>query len=245
MKAARAKPIASAMPCWPSTLPRCCSSSRRRSRRATIWSKRSTCCSASSFSPILPPASSSAATGCAIWRIRSTWADIAAIVSFLAPLVGEAAGFLRILRTLAAAAQLSAACAAAPRTSPTSAPTRRSSSRSPISSVFLFVMTGVVYETQHGQQSGNRQLCRRALFHRHGADHHRLRRHHAAGHDGPADLGRHHDLRRHAVLRAGARGAAPQQGALSPARPAACCATSPTPCTARRAARLLNIPNED
>ncbi len=30
----------------------------------------------------------------------TAWADIAAIVSFLAPLVGEAAGFLRILRTL-------------------------------------------------------------------------------------------------------------------------------------------------
>ena len=30
----------------------------------------------------------------------STWADIVAIVSFLAPLVGEAGGFLRILRTL-------------------------------------------------------------------------------------------------------------------------------------------------
>ena len=29
-----------------------------------------------------------------------TWADIAAIVSFLAPLAGEAAGFLRVLRTL-------------------------------------------------------------------------------------------------------------------------------------------------
>jgi voltage-gated potassium channel len=30
----------------------------------------------------------------------ATWADLAAIVSFLAPLVGEGAGFLRILRTL-------------------------------------------------------------------------------------------------------------------------------------------------
>ena len=30
----------------------------------------------------------------------ATWADIAAIVSFLAPLVGEGVGFLRILRTL-------------------------------------------------------------------------------------------------------------------------------------------------
>src|SRR5262245_42836187 len=29
-----------------------------------------------------------------------TWTDVAAIVSFLAPLVGEAVGFLRILRTL-------------------------------------------------------------------------------------------------------------------------------------------------
>src|SRR6186713_1059033 len=28
----------------------------------------------------------------------ATWADIAAIISFLAPLVGEGAGFLRILR---------------------------------------------------------------------------------------------------------------------------------------------------
>src|ERR1700709_182080 len=30
----------------------------------------------------------------------STWTDIVAIVSFLAPLAGEAGGFLRILRTL-------------------------------------------------------------------------------------------------------------------------------------------------
>jgi voltage-gated potassium channel len=37
-----------------------------------------------------------------------TWADAIAIVSFLAPLVGEAGGFLRILRTLKAATQLPA-----------------------------------------------------------------------------------------------------------------------------------------
>lgn len=30
----------------------------------------------------------------------TTWADIAALVSFLAPIVGEGAGFLRIMRTL-------------------------------------------------------------------------------------------------------------------------------------------------
>jgi voltage-gated potassium channel len=79
-----------------------------------------------------------------------TWADIAAIISFLAPLIGEPAGFLRILRTLRflrsyqllnrlrqdfqyfrahedviiAIANLA---------------------------VFLFVMTGFVYETQHAR----------------------------------------------------------------------------------------------
>ena len=32
--------------------------------------------------------------------LPSTWADVAAILSFLAPLVGEGVGFLRILRTV-------------------------------------------------------------------------------------------------------------------------------------------------
>ena len=43
----------------------------------------------------------------------STWTDLIAIVSFLAPLAGEAGGYLRILRNLAAAPRVSGADAAA------------------------------------------------------------------------------------------------------------------------------------
>jgi voltage-gated potassium channel len=77
----------------------------------------------------------------------STWADIVAIVSFLAPIVGEAGGFLRILRTL--------------RLLNTYQITARLRADSPIFRrheeviraaihlcIFLFVMSGVVYETQ-------------------------------------------------------------------------------------------------
>ena len=141
------------------------------------------------------------------------WADIAAIVSFLAPLVGEAAGFLRILRTL----RLLRSYQLLMRLR-RDIPYFRDNEEVIIAVanfvVFLFVMTGFVYETQHASNPAHRELCGRALFHRHRADHDRLRRHHAAGHHRPADLGRHHDLRRDAVLRAGARGAAPEQGAL-------------------------------
>lgn len=77
----------------------------------------------------------------------ATWADLAAIVSFLAPLVGEAAGFLRVLRTvrLLHTYQLLA------RLRADSAWFRR---REEVVlavvhlSVFIFVMTGIVYETQ-------------------------------------------------------------------------------------------------
>ena len=77
-----------------------------------------------------------------------TWADIAAIVSFLAPLVGEAAGFLRILRTLRLlrSYQLLARLRR-------DIPYFRAHEEIIIAVanfvVFLFVMTGVVYETQH------------------------------------------------------------------------------------------------
>jgi voltage-gated potassium channel len=79
----------------------------------------------------------------------ATWADIAAIVSFLAPMVGEAAGFLRILRTVRLL-----------HTYQLLARLRRDSSwfrryeevvlAVVHLSVFIFVMTGIVYETQHG-----------------------------------------------------------------------------------------------
>lgn len=77
----------------------------------------------------------------------STWADFVAIISFLAPLVGEGAGFLRILRTLRLL-----------RTYPVLArlradiPSFREHEETVIATanlaVFIFVMTGIVYETQ-------------------------------------------------------------------------------------------------
>jgi voltage-gated potassium channel len=78
----------------------------------------------------------------------STWADVAAIVSFLAPLAGEAVGFLRILRTVRLLrtyhllAQLRA-----------DLPYFRSHEEVTIAvvnlAVFVFITTGIVYETQH------------------------------------------------------------------------------------------------
>lgn len=77
-----------------------------------------------------------------------TWADLVSIISFLAPLVGEPGGFLRILRTLRLL-----------RSYPLLTRLRRDF---PVFkaheelilaianfAVFLFVITGFVYETQH------------------------------------------------------------------------------------------------
>jgi voltage-gated potassium channel len=76
-----------------------------------------------------------------------TWADIASIVSFLAPLVGEAAGFLRILRTL----RLLRSYQLLMRLR-IDFPYFRAHEEVIIAvanlAVFLFVMTGFVYETQ-------------------------------------------------------------------------------------------------
>nr|WP_034491475.1 potassium channel family protein [Afifella pfennigii] len=78
----------------------------------------------------------------------STWADIIAIVSFLVPIVGEGAGFLRILRTL----RLLRTYQLMERLRADSRFFRRN--EEPIIAivnlgVFLFIMTGLVYETQH------------------------------------------------------------------------------------------------
>jgi voltage-gated potassium channel len=77
-----------------------------------------------------------------------TWADIAAIVSFLAALVGQAFGFLRIVRTLRLL-----------RSYHVLAQLRRDVAYFRINEeiiiavvnlfVFLFVMTAIVYQTQH------------------------------------------------------------------------------------------------
>ena len=78
----------------------------------------------------------------------STWADIAAIVSFLAPIVGEGAGFLRILRTLRLLrsyrllAQLRADSRYFRRYEEVIFAVVNLT-------VFIYVMTAVVYETQH------------------------------------------------------------------------------------------------
>jgi voltage-gated potassium channel len=76
------------------------------------------------------------------------WADMAAIVSFLAPLVGEASGFLRILRTL----RLLRSYQLLNRLR-RDLPYFRTHEEVIIAVanlvVFLFVMTGFVYQTQH------------------------------------------------------------------------------------------------
>jgi voltage-gated potassium channel len=78
----------------------------------------------------------------------ATWADLAAIVSFLAPVIGEGAGFLRILRTvrLLHTYQLLARLRK-------DSPWFRQREEAVLAvihiSVFIFIMTGIVYETQY------------------------------------------------------------------------------------------------
>jgi len=103
-----------------------------------------------------------------------TWAGAASIVSFLAPLVGAPAGFLRILRTLRLlrSYQLLSRLRA-------DFPYFRAHEEVILAvsnfAVFLFVTTGFVYETQHLGESRNQELCGRALFHRHRAHDNGLR----------------------------------------------------------------------
>jgi voltage-gated potassium channel len=78
----------------------------------------------------------------------STWADIAALVSFLAPIVGEGAGFLRIMRTL----RLLRTYQLLDRLRSDSIFFRRNEEvilAATNLAVFVFVMTGLVYATQH------------------------------------------------------------------------------------------------
>jgi voltage-gated potassium channel len=78
----------------------------------------------------------------------ATWADMVAIVSFLAPLAGEGAGFLRVLRTL----RLLHTYQLLARLRADSEWFRRNEELTITIihlAVFLFVMTAIVYETQH------------------------------------------------------------------------------------------------
>jgi voltage-gated potassium channel len=77
----------------------------------------------------------------------STWTDVVAIVSFLAPLAGEAGGFLRILRTL----RLLRNAQMLERLRLDSDFFRRNEEVTfavTNLAVFIFVMTAIVYETQ-------------------------------------------------------------------------------------------------
>jgi voltage-gated potassium channel len=78
----------------------------------------------------------------------ATWADIVAIISFLAPVVGEGLAFVRILRTL----RLLRTYQIVARLRVDSSFFRRNE-EAIISIVnlivFLFIMSGVVYQTQH------------------------------------------------------------------------------------------------
>ncbi len=78
----------------------------------------------------------------------TTWTDAAAIVSFLAPLVGEAAAFLRILRTL----RLLRSYELLSRLRKDFSYFRRHEDvilAVANLAVFIYVMTAIVYETQH------------------------------------------------------------------------------------------------
>ena len=77
-----------------------------------------------------------------------TWVDLAAVVSFLAPITGEGAAFLRILRTLRLlhTYQLLARLRA---DSPFFCRNEEAIVAATNLGVFIFVMTGIVYATQH------------------------------------------------------------------------------------------------
>lgn len=86
----------------------------------------------------------------------STWTDVVAIISFLAPLAGEAGGFLRAFRTL----RLMRDYQMVARLRIDSSFFRRNEEvvfAVANLAVFIFVMTGIVYETQksHNSQIAN------------------------------------------------------------------------------------------
>lgn len=92
-----------------------------------------------------------------------TWADIAAVMSFLAALVGQAVGFLRILRTL----RLLRSYQMLVRLRGDFA-YFRDNEEVIIAvvnlAVFLFVMTSVVYQTQHATNPGIRDYADALYF---------------------------------------------------------------------------------
>jgi len=83
------------------------------------------------------------------FRHLSTWADLVAVASFLAPVIVEGVGFLRILRTL----RLLRTYHLLERLRQDSKVFRRNEDAILAATnlgVFVFTMTGIVYATQHG-----------------------------------------------------------------------------------------------
>ncbi len=78
----------------------------------------------------------------------STWADLIAIASFVAPVTGEAAGFLRVLRTLGILRTYLSTNAPRSATGPLHRNEETIIAGANLT-VFIFVMTAIVYETQH------------------------------------------------------------------------------------------------
>jgi voltage-gated potassium channel len=78
----------------------------------------------------------------------STWTDIIAIVSFLAPVTGEALGFLRVLRTLRILRTYTMINELKGRHGPFHAAEEVVLAGANLV-VFIFIMTAVVYETQY------------------------------------------------------------------------------------------------
>ncbi len=92
-----------------------------------------------------------------------TWADIAAIASFLAPVAGEGAGFLRVLRTL----RLLHTYQVVGRLRADYSIFRRNEEviLSIVHlSIFLFIMSAIVYETQHWTNPGIRNYVDALYF---------------------------------------------------------------------------------
>ena len=135
------------MRCWRSISSRCCSSLPRRSCRPPISLISSTVL----FGALIL-ADFSARLFISRNRIGefarvSTWTDIVAIVSFLAPLAGEGGGFLRILRTL----RLCRDYQMLARLRSDFGFFRRNEEvifAVTNLAVFIFIMTAIVYETQ-------------------------------------------------------------------------------------------------
>ena len=97
------------------------------------------------------------------WSRFTTWADLVAMVSFLAPVAGESFGFLRILRTL----RLLHAYQMLGRLRQDFVLFRRHEEviLAAINlAIFLFVMTGLIYATQYGTNPAIRNYADAMYF---------------------------------------------------------------------------------